>query len=453
MTEPPEFMYASTRNPSLGPGPHPRPGGAHERPQPQLGSPFQPVSHGPMVVVTTPSINSMAAKQPQAPGLATSPDTEHGDSPMSQASRRTLSQLLPDKPDYTLDPERSNMHQNGTRPESSATVFEEDVERSRRLSSLPTVAGSAPRNRYSSAMPFHPDSIRRHAMGAPADPRTMMYAKERELNGLPTVRRVSQRNPLVYRTASQLRPAGDTISQGQAGSSIQRHVSRTGSIYADNQRRGSRRASRPPSGTGSSRRCSECSETSFEDDEVPSSSNLTVSKQLTPVEEMASPFTTPEKKKNSPKSPTAASPPKQYASDRRDASSAEQIATLDSIRSVRRDQSAVPGQEWSGSQSRSRTMNLSSDFTVQPGSELWTDGSGVNRGLWVSNTDSNPGSQSRVANTSPRMQSNSRMQNFPRPDRTPPMPANLQANRTSQGMRNLTPSRRGPHLILRVDSV
>ncbi|KAL1876108.1 hypothetical protein Plec18167_005369 [Paecilomyces lecythidis] len=363
MAEPPEFLYASMRNSGLGQGRYPKPDGDSAKPQPQLGSPFQPAPRGPLVLVTSPTVCSEAPRGSQNAGIAISPATDNGDSPMSQVSRRTLSQLLPDKPDYTLDPERVNP-QSGTRPESNATVFEEDVERSKRVSGWPMPAGSVARNRTSVTMPCHPDSIRGHTLRLQADPRAMMYAKERQQNGLPTVRRVVQRNPVVYRTPSQqLKPAGDNTLPSQPGPVVQRHASKTGSIHFDGQWRSSRGWSRPPSGTTSSRRCSECSETSFEDEEVPSSSSLTVPKQqLTPVEEAASPFSTPEKQNQ--RSPIATGSPEKSFSNRRDAPQPTgQIAELDGV-PVHRDQRA--GQKRSDPVSQFHMNNPYSGFLVQP---------------------------------------------------------------------------------------
>ncbi|KAJ9229916.1 hypothetical protein DTO169E5_8659 [Paecilomyces variotii] len=444
MAEPPEFLYASMRNSGLGQGRYPKPDGGKvgPQPQPQLGSPFQPASRGPLVVVTTPTVCSMAPGGLQNVGMAISPATDNGDSPMSQVSRRTLSQLLPDKPDYTLDPGQPNTRQNGVRPESNATVFEEDVERSKRSSGWPMPAGSTARNRFSGTMPFHPDSIRGHALRLQADPRALMYAKERQQNGLPAVRRVIQRNPVVYRTSSQLlKPTGDGMSQSQPGPIVQRHVSKTGSIHSDGQWRGSRRWSRPPSCTASSRRCSECSETSFEDEEVPSSSSLTVPKQqLTPVEEVASSFSTPEKQKQ--RSHVATGSPERYFSPRRDVPPpAEPVAQqLDGVPMYGNQSS---GREQSGPESTSHMDHPHSGFLLHPRTERV----GTNHERRNANTEN----KSRGTNSTTNMESKPGEQDLSRGYRAPRAPSNVQGSRGPQVIRNLTPSRHGSHLILSVD--
>ncbi|GAD97033.1 conserved hypothetical protein [Paecilomyces variotii No. 5] len=430
MTEPPEFLYASMRNSGLGQGRYPRPDGGSAKPQPQLGSPFQPAARGPLVLVTSPTVCSVAPGGSQNAGMAISPATDNGDSPMSQMSRRTLSQLLPDKPDYTLDPERPN-GQNELRPESNATVFEEDVERSKRVTGWPLTTSSVP-NRLSGTVPFHPDSIRGNAFRLQADPRAMMYAKERQQNGLPTVRRVVQRNPVVYRTSSQqLKPAGDSTLQNQPGHVVQRHASRIGSIHFDGQWRGSRRWSRPPSGTTSSRRYSECSETSFEDEEIPSSSSLTVPKQqLTPVEEAASPFSTPEKQSQKP--PIATGSPERY---RRDAPRpAAQIAELDSV-PVHGNQPV--GRKQSDPVSQFRMNNPYSGFLPHSHNDAQTESSGSNR----ENRGADNESKLREANIRTNLEPKPRHQNLSQAHRTAYTPSGITNGRGPWTIRNLTPSR------------
>lgn len=96
-------------------------------------------------------------------GVAIYPDNIEG-SPNSQASRRTDSQLLPDKPNYSLYPEPLRLAQRvPPNRESSATVFEEDMPDNRGT----VVPGCS------------------HGVGLPSDPRALMYAMERRNKMVP----------------------------------------------------------------------------------------------------------------------------------------------------------------------------------------------------------------------------------------------------------------------------
>ncbi|KAK2764460.1 hypothetical protein FQN54_009155 [Arachnomyces sp. PD_36] len=84
------------------------------------------------------------------------------DSPRSQTTRRTDSQLLPDKPNYSLYPEPLRWNNRAPpRRESNATVFEEDSPEGSEKGGQPTVPGCS------------------HGVGLPSDPRALMYAMEK----------------------------------------------------------------------------------------------------------------------------------------------------------------------------------------------------------------------------------------------------------------------------------
>lgn len=122
--------------------------------------------------------------KPDDIGVAVSPETAHQASPESVASYRTTSRLLPDKPAYTLWPPSSRMTQH-SRPGSTATNFEEDLDGGRR--SVLGVPMQAPRGRNSIDTSQWPVQRRytqkqHYPQESFLDPRALMYAKERDKN-------------------------------------------------------------------------------------------------------------------------------------------------------------------------------------------------------------------------------------------------------------------------------
>ncbi|KNG87317.1 hypothetical protein ANOM_003958 [Aspergillus nomiae NRRL 13137] len=133
MAEPPDFSLPP-RRPT--PGPNPSSGAGHgDTETSRLMSPFQPGPQNPAVVVTGPGddyrYGSTGIDSPGRIGFAISSSSDLEPS-VSQSSPRTVSDLLPDKPVYTLCPEPLRLSQpKYTRPTSGDTLFEEDVTRPR----------------------------------------------------------------------------------------------------------------------------------------------------------------------------------------------------------------------------------------------------------------------------------------------------------------------------------
>jgi hypothetical protein len=124
--------------------------------------------------------------KPEDIGVAVSPDTVHDSSPDSFSSQRTASQLLPALPDHGLWPEPLRLsrqiptNKGLVRPESTATVFEEDVGLPLSTYSVVTVPNQLSNIESRQEMaervgPSHVDSR------LPNDPRTQTY----ELEGTP----------------------------------------------------------------------------------------------------------------------------------------------------------------------------------------------------------------------------------------------------------------------------
>lgn len=117
--------------------------------------------------------------KPEEIGVAVSPETKQ-DSPASFASTRTASKLLPEKPSYSLFPAPLRISRQPARPASTATVFEDDYDPSRRSYLPPTVVG---RGQASNPAPQWPSYDYYENLGqAPSDPRAIMYAAERAAN-------------------------------------------------------------------------------------------------------------------------------------------------------------------------------------------------------------------------------------------------------------------------------
>lgn len=148
-------------SPDLSPDPNPKSDalvlnnrGINRRPTPASTKLLPP----PPAAINSPKSSSTPSRGGEI-GVAIYPD--YLESPASQSSRRTDSQLLPDKPNYSLYPEPLRVpNRDSPRRGSSATVFEEDVSE-RRTQAGPTAPGCS------------------HGVGLPSDPRALMYAMER----------------------------------------------------------------------------------------------------------------------------------------------------------------------------------------------------------------------------------------------------------------------------------
>ncbi|PYH95118.1 hypothetical protein BO71DRAFT_213368 [Aspergillus ellipticus CBS 707.79] len=174
MSEPPDFAFPP-RRPT---GPRPMPSASERDSETsRLITPFEPRSQTPALVVTGPTGrhngSSTGVNSADRIGFAISSNSDV-EASLTQSSPRTVSDLLPDKPSFGLYPEplRWSRH-NKPRPSSNATLFEEDASRPRDYLDAPYYnpnfppsssrsQGSRPYNRYPMA-------------GLPANPRAMMH--------------------------------------------------------------------------------------------------------------------------------------------------------------------------------------------------------------------------------------------------------------------------------------
>ncbi|EAL92349.1 uncharacterized protein AFUA_3G12340 [Aspergillus fumigatus Af293] len=172
MSEPPDFGLPLPRRPNQDP-PNPSFSARSQQSNSEtarLMSPFKPAARNPAVVVRGPGDNNFAYDSPDRIGFAVSTNSEFGASP-SQMSERTVSDLLPDKPNMNLYPKplRWSSHKP-SRHMSSDTVFEEDAVRPRSLhgsssqnkGSMDGTSGHNGRQQY------------RPTIGLPSNPRAML---------------------------------------------------------------------------------------------------------------------------------------------------------------------------------------------------------------------------------------------------------------------------------------
>ena len=122
--------------------------------------------------------------KPEDIGVAVSPEVAQHGSPDSYSSQRTASQLLPALPNEALWPaplrlsRQMPMNKGMLRPESTATVFEEDVGRGMSIHKAVTVPAETLYNESSHEMAQRVVSVH-VGSGPPVDPRAQMYALER----------------------------------------------------------------------------------------------------------------------------------------------------------------------------------------------------------------------------------------------------------------------------------
>ncbi|KAK1138524.1 hypothetical protein N8T08_002441 [Aspergillus melleus] len=200
MSEPPDFS-SPPRRPTPGPSnPSSRTINEDSRPA-RLMSPFEYRNENPAVVVTGPDgdhNNNRNSRRisPSKIGFAFSSNSENEASP-SQSSQRTISDLLPEKPAYDLYPQPLRWSQQKTpRPASGATLFEEDVVRPRGGPGAPTpfMIPSAMPARYNSSRQYN----RAPMAGLPDNPRAMMHGFEGRHNGTLTPRNPDSRKKPIY---------------------------------------------------------------------------------------------------------------------------------------------------------------------------------------------------------------------------------------------------------------
>jgi hypothetical protein len=175
MSEPPDFGSPLPRRPIQGP-PNPSFSGGSQPSNSEtarLMSPFKPATRNPAVIVTGPGDYHFAYDSPDRIGFAVSTNSELNASP-SQTSERTVSDLLPDKPNMNLYPKplRWSSHKPSRRM-SSDTLFEEDAVRPMSL------LGPSSQNKGSpggtNGHNGSPHNRFNLAMGLPANPRAMLY--------------------------------------------------------------------------------------------------------------------------------------------------------------------------------------------------------------------------------------------------------------------------------------
>ncbi|RHZ47038.1 uncharacterized protein CDV56_100338 [Aspergillus thermomutatus] len=175
MSEPPDFGLPLPRRPIQGP-PNPSFSAGSQQSNSEtarLMLPFKPAARNPAVIVTGPGDYHFAYDSPDRIGFAVSTNSEFDASP-SQTSERTVSDLLPDKPNMNLYPKplRWSSHKP-SRHMSSDTLFEEDAARPRSLlgSSSQNKGSTGGANGHNGSRQYRPNL----AMGLPSNPRAMLY--------------------------------------------------------------------------------------------------------------------------------------------------------------------------------------------------------------------------------------------------------------------------------------
>ncbi|GKZ26159.1 hypothetical protein AbraIFM66951_009584 [Aspergillus brasiliensis] len=174
MSEPPDFSFPP-RRPT---GPRPMPGTTdRDSETSRLITPFEPRAQTPAVVVTGPghhhNDSPMGVYSADRIGFAMTSNSEVEGS-LSQPSPRTISDLLPDKPSLGLYPEPLRLsRQKLARPHSHATLFEEDIARPRSVFGAPYQSLNQP---TSSSRTQESRRYNRTPMaGLPAHPRAMLH--------------------------------------------------------------------------------------------------------------------------------------------------------------------------------------------------------------------------------------------------------------------------------------
>ncbi|PYH82790.1 hypothetical protein BO82DRAFT_56781 [Aspergillus uvarum CBS 121591] len=173
MAEPPDFAFPP-RRPT---GPRPMPAGGVDRDSEtsRLITPFEPRLHNPTFVAEIPrhryDEGSMRLHSPHNIGFAISSNSD-AEASLAHSTPRTLSSLLPEKPTYGLYPEPLRWSRQ-KRPGSVGTLFEEDVTKPRSFLASPRLnQGSSTWSRK-----LQPDRPHKRApmAGLPAHPRAMLH--------------------------------------------------------------------------------------------------------------------------------------------------------------------------------------------------------------------------------------------------------------------------------------
>lgn len=179
MSEPFDFRSTPPRPPSSGPQPPSRPttdqGLEREQETSRLISPLEPRLRLPNPAVVVTGVDDEHGGDGRrmdglgAVAYGTPPEYDVEDSPRTHcSSQRTLSELLPDKPELYPEPLRVGP-QNMATPRSETTTFEEDVVRPRsfRYPSFSRLIGPRP-------------YVKRPMPGLPANPRAMLSSRSQD---------------------------------------------------------------------------------------------------------------------------------------------------------------------------------------------------------------------------------------------------------------------------------
>ncbi|GLA57433.1 hypothetical protein AtubIFM54640_003567 [Aspergillus tubingensis] len=197
MSEPPDFTFPP-RRPT---GPRPMPGTTdRDSETSRLITPFEPRAQTPAVVVTSPgnhhNDSPMGMYSADRIGFAVTSNSE-AEGSLSQSSPRTISDLLPDKPTLGLYPEPLRLsRQKQPRPHSHATLFEEDMTRPRSALGAPYQNLNQP---TSSSRAQDTWRYNRAPMaGLPAHPRAMLHGFGKGQDGKLAMRGPNYRKRPTY---------------------------------------------------------------------------------------------------------------------------------------------------------------------------------------------------------------------------------------------------------------
>lgn len=200
ISEPPELRQPPAKSPS--PGPRPYLNTASSEEDQRATSPFNPGSWNP--AASTPRSNPDNPKGRENPaqiGIAASSNSEFETSLESQTPPRTLSGLLPDKPELCPEPLRVSRR----RPDTGETLLEEDTLAGQRRSAVASANGwtdsSGSTAKDSRNSPYN----RMHMVGLPSSPRALMQGFGRADGAFPSPVRRGQRmsRTLVNRRGKQ----------------------------------------------------------------------------------------------------------------------------------------------------------------------------------------------------------------------------------------------------------
>ncbi|OKL62088.1 hypothetical protein UA08_02258 [Talaromyces atroroseus] len=233
MSEPPDFTAAALRG-SLAGGPN----------VPGIGSTFNQFPSQPMPRQGSTAILTQPGKIAKTQEIGPSPKTEYGGSPQSQVSQHTVSHLLPAGTASGIVPEPLRLNRQPLiRPQSEATVFDEEEQRPGSIFGPPLVkaqsldARSTPDSKQDQGGPVR-------GMGLPPDPRPRRqdqmsfgpsgypYKWEKSAASIPTASQNDNSNNGHPALSKRLSPQGASrtspVQPGNGNTTLQRNFSRLG---------------------------------------------------------------------------------------------------------------------------------------------------------------------------------------------------------------------------------